>query len=85
MREVITLEGLRKFVKMKKEGEKLPANYRELVLHYLNFKKSMMEKWKELGKEEMYELDRSILDEAILLARELGIIWTGGEVNERGD
>jgi len=68
MSEVLTLDGLRKFLELKKRGEKLPNNYQELVQNYLKFKMRTVEKWRE-----QYESEREQLQEALGIAAALNV------------
>jgi len=68
MSEVISLDGLRKLLKMKEEGKPLPENYEELVRNYIKFKFASVER-----HERNLERIKEQLKEAIGIASALNV------------
>jgi hypothetical protein len=66
--EIITLDGLKKLLEMK-ESER-PKDWDVLVLNYLLKKQAMVRRYEQLLMNE-----KRIFEEAVMLARKLGVIW----------
>jgi hypothetical protein len=66
--EIITLDGLKKLLEMK-ESER-PKDWDVLVLNYLLKKQAMVKRYEQLLTNE-----KRIFEEAVMLARKLGVIW----------